>query len=39
LIIKVYDSRGGNRAYYRMPQRTQIEALLDELDAPQLTAP
>ena len=38
LIVKVYDSRGGNRAYYRMPQRAKIEALLDELDAPPLTA-
>ena len=39
LIVKVYDSRGGNRAYYRMPQRLQIEALLDAQGVPQLTAP
>jgi hypothetical protein len=39
LIVKVYDSRGGNRAYYRMPQREQIEALLDEQGVPQLSAP
>jgi hypothetical protein len=39
LIVKVYDSRGGNRAYYRMPQRKEIEALLDQQGVPQLSAP
>jgi hypothetical protein len=38
LLTVAYTTRGGNRAYYRMPDREAIEEVLDELGIPPLSA-